>query len=342
MFEKYINTNDSYIIAEVGQNHQGDVDIALRYIREFSRVGANAIKFQMRDNKKLFSEDALKRAYDGNNSFGSTYGEHREFLELGPSDWYRIKQECAKCEVDFMCTAFDENSLAKLVELDVDLIKIASFDLGNLPFLANVADTNKPIVFSIGGGLQKHVKDTVDFLNAKNANFAVLHCVSEYPCSADRLGLENITLLKREFPSKLIGLSDHFNGILSGSIAFTLGARIFEKHVTFDRSWKGTDHSFALELSGFEKFVRDIRRVPLMYKQKPKNEIGDEYVFKKLGKSVAAAKNISVGETFELGNLTGVIQLEGGIPVRDVSQLIGRVAKRNYKPRDCIEITELE
>ncbi len=176
--------------------------------------------------------------------------------------------------------------------MGVDLLKIASFDLGNLPFINKIAKTGKPVVMSVGGGNIEQIRSSVGILLDHHDEVAVLHCVSEYPCEYDRLGLDNIKLLIREFPECVIGSSDHFNGTLSGPIAYLNGARVFEKHVTLNRAWKGTDHSFALEPEGFRKFVRDIKRVRHMMTPKPAEELGNEFVFQKLGKSLIAACDI--------------------------------------------------
>ena len=153
-------------------------------------------------------------------------------------------------------------------------------------FLQRVSAAKKPIFISTGGGQQQHISNSVELLSKNGAQLAILHCVSEYPCSYDRLNLEKISTLRKNFPDCTIGLSDHFNGILSGPIAYMMGARVFEKHVTLNRSWKGTDHSFALEAEGFRKFVRDTMRVDKMLTEPSNNTIGYEPVFKKLGKSV--------------------------------------------------------
>ena len=134
----------------------------------------------------------------------------------------------------------------------------------------------------------------------------------------------------------MIGLSDHFNGTLSGPIAYMKGARVFEKHVTLNRASKGTDHSFALESEGFRKFVRDIRRVRDMLPPKPDVDLGSELVFKKLGKSVTAAENIKIGDKLKLESLTGKIFKNQYIPVRESGRVIGRVAKTNIAKGDPI------
>ena len=154
-----------------------------------------------------------------------------------------------------------------LIKINVDILKIASFDLGNLPFIDAIGKTKKPIVLSTGGGKNPEIKASINHLSKLNKDLAILHCVSEYPTEYNRLGLENIAILKKKYPELIIGSSDHFNGILSGPVAYLQGARVFEKHVTLNRGWKGTDHSFALEPEGFSKFVRDINRVNKCYHQ---------------------------------------------------------------------------
>ena len=316
---------DPYIIAEVGQNHNGSLDVAREFIRVFSQEGASAIKFQTRNNKKLFDESAYHAVYNSENAFADTYGAHREALELRP-EWIPIlKNDCIKNGVHFMSTPFDEDSLKLLIENDVDSIKVASFDLGNLPFLQKIAKSNKPIVMSVGGGSAIHIEKSIETILAANKDLAVLHCVSEYPCEFDRLGLEGIVSLKKKFSNVVVGSSDHFNGILSGPVAYLLGARVFEKHVTLNRAWKGTDHSFALEADGFRKFCRDIRRVRHMLPEKPVDQLGSEPVFKKLGKTIVLASDLKAGEELTLENLSAKIFSESkGIPVRDSYKVVGK------------------
>ena len=233
------NYSKPFIIAEVGQNHQGNLDLAREYIKVFATEGADAVKFQTRNNKSLFSEDAYLAKYESENAFAETYGEHRETLELKPN-WLKIlKEDCKNYGVKFMSTPFDEPSLDLLKEIDVDILKIASFDLGNLPFINRISKLGKPVVLSIGGGKIDQIRSSVEIIKKNGVELAILHCVSEYPCEFNRLGLDNIELLRTEFPDNIIGSSDHFNGTLSGPIAFMKGARVFEKHVTLNRSWKG-------------------------------------------------------------------------------------------------------
>ena len=325
-----------FIIAEVGQNHNGNIDSAREYIKIFSALGADAIKFQTRNNKYLFSKESYEADYNSENAFAKTYGAHRELLELDLKYLEVLKNDCVKYGVKFMSTPFDEISVDELQKVDVDILKIASFDLGNLPLINKIASLGKPVVISIGGGKSDQIKSSVELLLKHDIEISILHCVSEYPCPANHLGLENIKLLKQTFPNIVIGSSDHFNGILSGPVAYMQGARVFEKHVTLDRSSKGTDHSFALEREGFRKFVRDIKRVKQMLTPKPESEIGNEDVFKKLGKSLIAYQDINQGEVFTLNNLSGRIFENQIIPVRESNKLIGKISKTNLKKGDII------
>jgi sialic acid synthase len=318
-------------IAEVGQNHQGDIEMAKKYVEIFSRHGASVIKFQTRNNKHLFSKGAYTNKYNSENSFAETYGEHREELELSPDDLRVLKRECIKHSVKFMSTPFDEPSLDLICDIGVDLIKVSSFDIGNIPFLNKVSKKGLPVVLSTGGGDLDVVKSSIKELSLGIDDITILHCVSEYPCPAERLGLEVIKEFKEIFPNFTIGLSDHFNGILSGPIAYMMGARVFEKHVTMNRSWKGTDHAFALEPHGFGNFVRDIERTSKMIRRKPSDELGKEEVFNKLGKSIIAAKDLYSGMVISKEDLSGRIFSCEHTPVRESINFIGSIVKNNKK-----------
>lgn len=342
MFGRNEIIDEPFVIAEVGQNHNGDLDIARDFIRIFASEGADAVKFQTRNNKYLFSPDAYDASYNSENAFARTYGAHREKLELKP-EWLPIlKEDCIKHGVKFMSTPFDEPSLELLKSIDVDILKVASFDLGNLPFIHRIGALGKPVVISVGGGKIDQIRSSVEVLLNHHDDVAILHCVSEYPCEYSRLGLNNIETLIKEFPQCSIGSSDHFNGILSGPVAYLKGARVFEKHVTLNRASKGTDHSFALEPEGFRKFVRDVRRVRHMLPPKPTDDLGNEQVFKKLGKSLVAYTDIKAGDEITLNHLSGRIFSTQYIPVRESNQIIGRIAKQDISKGDIIHYRDIE
>jgi sialic acid synthase len=341
MFKRHEIGDEPFIIAEVGQNHNGDLQLARDYIRIFASEGANAVKFQTRNNRYLFSQDAYDAPYASENAFAETYGAHRESLELQPEWLPMLKADCDNYGVAFMSTPFDEPSLELLQQVGVDILKVASFDLGNLPLISRIGALGKPVVLSVGGGNAAQIRSSVDTLLRHTDDVAVLHCVSEYPCEYNRLGLDHIEVLIREFPQCVIGSSDHFNGILSGPVAYLKGARVFEKHVTLNRAWKGTDHGFALEPEGFRKFVRDLRRVRHMLPPKPAVELGTERVFAKLGKSLVAYVDIPAGTVLTLDHLSGRIFRQQFIPVRESNRVVGRVLTRAVTRGEPILDTDL-
>tara|TARA_Y100001935_G_C17268960_1_gene490794 strand:- start:399 stop:1433 length:1035 start_codon:yes stop_codon:yes gene_type:complete len=341
-FSKKTLDKKATFIAEVGQNHQGSLNIAKKYIRVFSKLGADIIKFQTRNNKYLFSSEAYLKTYDSENAFAKTYGKHREKLEFNFNDFKILKKECEKNKVKFMTTPFEEESLKLLKKLKVDLIKISSFDIGNLSFIEKIAKTKKTIVISVGGGNNRHIDESIKLILKYHKKIILMHCVSEYPCPIEKLNLKNISKLKKKYPQIVIGNSDHFNGILSGPLAYFLGARVFEKHVTFDRSWKGTDHKFSLEPEGFRKFVRDVKRSKTILNSKENNSKGNEPVFLKLGKSLISNRKISIGEKIKLSDLSGKIFNKNYIPVRETYKIVGKHVKTELKKNQPIQYNNLK
>ena len=294
----------------------------------------------MRSNKVLFDKSVYNSNYNSENSFGDTYGQHREALELSIDQFKQIKERCMITGVDFIVTPFDELSLENCLEIGVDAIKIASFDLGNIPFLERIAQTSLPIVMSTGGGNLDQIKASIQCITRVHSDIALLHCVSKYPCPASEVNLNTITRLNSIFPDLTIGLSDHFNGILTGPLAFMLGAKVFEKHVTFDRSLKGTDHPFSLEPDGFRKFVRDIKRTPVLLECSENKDLGSEPVFKKLGKSICASCDIPNNTLITSSMLTGKITRPGVIPVRESNCVIGSFSCRDIPKGSFLQTSD--
>lgn len=337
----FLSLQEPYIIAEVGQNHQGSIQEALKYVNIFSSLGANAVKFQIRDNKVLFDDSIYSQIYNSENSFGETYGEHREFLELNKEDFYQIKETCISNDTDLIITPFDLPSLEFCLQLKVDALKIASFDLGNIPFLEKMAKSGLPIVMSTGGGTFDQIRVSVEAITKFNPDLALLHCVSHYPCPPEKVRLGRIRQLIEEFPEVTIGISDHFNGILTGPLSHQMGAQVFEKHVTFDRSAKGTDHPFSLEPDGFRRFVRDIKRAKIMTQNFEPNDLGQEPVFQKLGKSLVASCFIPKDTILTSDHLDGKIFRPAVIPVRESNTVIGKIVNRDVLAGEPINFSVL-
>ncbi|OGP61643.1 MAG: N-acetylneuraminate synthase [Deltaproteobacteria bacterium RBG_13_47_9] len=322
---------DCYIIAEIGHNHQGDLQKAKELFNVAKACGAEAVKLQKRNNRKLFTKELFNKPYENPNSFGETYGEHREYLEFGKKEYEELKQYAKEIEIDFFATAFDFASADFLAELDMPAFKIASGDLNNIPLLKYVAKIGKPMIVSTGGATMENVKRAYDAIMPLNENLCILQCTAAYPAEHDILNLNVISTYRKAFPKNVIGLSDHENGIAMAIAAFVLGARIFEKHFTLNHTWKGTDHAFSLEPVGFRKLVRDLKRLPKALGNGIKTvyDIEKEPI-KKMGKSIVASRNLKKGMTVFLKDLA-FKSPGGGLPPYEFEKIIGKKLKVSMK-----------
>jgi sialic acid synthase len=251
-----------YVIAEIGHNHGGNVATACDMIRVAKACGACAVKLQKRANETLYSRAILDQPYENEHSFGKTYGEHRAVLEFSHAQYLQCQQAAAGAQVDFFATAFDEPSVDFLMTLGVPAIKIASGGLTDLPLLDYAARARVPIILSTGGGSFREIEIAVNTIaRVPHSDFAILHCTAAYPVrDFAELNLACIRTLRDLYPDVVIGWSGHDSGIAMSVMAYTLGARIIEKHFTINRANKGTDHAFSLEPSGLSKLCRDLAR----------------------------------------------------------------------------------
>lgn len=246
-----------YVIAEIGNNHQGSLEIALDLIAAAAAAGCHAVKFQKRDNATLYTEALLNKPYDGPTSFGATYGAHRAALELPIEVYPHLRDAAHAHHVEFLATAFDEVSALGLAGL-VDGVKLASGALTDVELQRCVRGLNLPTILSTGGGTATDVAQAIG--RFPGAQLAVVHCTAAYPCGFGELNLRCIETLRRDHPDTVIGWSGHDNGIAMAVVAYALGARIIEKHFTLNRAMKGADHAFSLEPAGLTKLCRDLER----------------------------------------------------------------------------------
>ena len=189
-----------YVIAEIGHNHQGSLDKARELFREAKLAGAHAVKLQKRDNRGLYTRAAFEKPYDNENSFGATYGEHREFLEFGREEYVALQAYARELGVDFFATAFDIASADFLESLNVPAYKIASGDLKSVPLLKHVASFGKPMIVSTGGALLEDVQRAYDAILPINPQLAILQCTAGYPAAFEELDLRVISHLPRSLP----------------------------------------------------------------------------------------------------------------------------------------------
>ena len=316
---------DAYVVAEIGHNHQGDVGKAKALIHAAKECGVDAVKFQKRENRVLFTRAFYDSPYDNENSFGLTYGAHREALEFGRDEWIELRGFSREQGVAFIAAAFDPLSADFLGELDVDAFKFASGDLLNVPLIRYVASFGKPILLSTGGGTLEDIDRAVDAILALNSQLSVLHCTASYPAEVEDLNLRVITTLRERFPELVIGFSDHHNGIAMSLVAYMLGARVFEKHFTLNHAWKGSDHALSLMPEGMRKLVRDLRRAPVALGDGVKRPLpSEEPALRKMGKKLVAARELPAGHVLGPGDLEARSPADGGLPPYELDRLVGR------------------
>ena len=332
---------DCYVIAEIGHNHQGSVEKAKEMFRTAKDCGVDAVKLQKRNNRTLYTRSMYESPYDNENSFGTTYGAHREALEFGWDEYVELKRHAAEIGVTFFATAFDFESADFLAKLDVPAYKIASGDLTNLPLLLHVARFGKPVVISTGGGSLEDVQRVYDAVMPVNAQLCLLQCTASYPTEPEDMNLRVITTFRERYADVVIGLSDHQNGIAMADIAYILGARVIEKHFTLNRAWKGTDHAYSLEPVGMRKLVRDLRRVraalgtgtkqPLPLEKKP--------LFK-MGKKLVAARVLPAGHVLTAADVA-IKSPNDGLPPYELPAILGRSLRRDLSEDDSILFEDL-
>jgi len=273
MFKKI--KNETYIIAEIGQNHNGDLNIAKKIIDQLDRYPydeitgnrfnkVNAIKLTKRDLSEELSKEGMERPYTGPNSFGPTYGEHREFLELSYEEHVELGNYIKSKGFDFIETLCSVKCLKLLDMVKVDKIKVASRDLTNIPLIKALSKRPEPIIISTGMADEHDMLTALNILDPEEKCYvdgiSILHCLSQYPAEYTNLNLNTIKYLNENYSDIYkIGYSDHSLGTHIPVAAVAMGAKIIEKHVTLDTKMKGTDHPGSANIETFIKMVHDIR-----------------------------------------------------------------------------------
>lgn len=263
------------VVAEIGCNHKGDMDIAMELISTAAIFcKADYVKFQKRNNRELLSEAQYNAPHPNPaNSYGTTYGEHREFLEFSVAQHRELKNYCEQMGIGYSTSVWDVTSAREMASLEPDFLKVPSASNLHWDMLSVLCDEfGGGIQLSLGMTTHREEEEIVSFFERKGraGDLLLYACTSGYPVAFEDICLVEITRLLETFGSRVqdIGFSGHHLGIAADIAAVTLGATWIERHFTLDRTWKGTDHSASLEPDGMRRLVRDVRNVARALKPK--------------------------------------------------------------------------
>jgi N-acetylneuraminate synthase len=311
------------IVAEAGMNHDGSLGIAERMIETAAECGADAIKFQLHDARAETTRDAPPPPYfAGESRFA--YFERTAFDDSG---WERLRTRCDRAGIEFLCSAFSVEAVARLEALGVARHKVPSGEVTNLPLLERIRATGKPVLLSSGMSSWTELDAAVDVL--RGPGLAVLQCTSAYPCPPERVGL-NAMLEMRERYGCPVGLSDHTESIAASLAAAALGASALEKHFTLSKRLYGPDAALSLEPDELAALVRGVREIERMLASPVDKD--DVEAFREMKavfeKSVVAAADIAAGTTIE-AHMVAAKKPATGIPARRLAEVVGRRARRD-------------
>lgn len=336
------DTHPCYIVAEIGNNHNGEFEIAKKLIETAEECGANAVKFQKRDISALMTKELKNQPYIKYDSFGNTYGEHRAKLELSEDEWCRLSNFAKKLGIDFYATPFDFRSADFLDKLGVPCFKIGSFDVTNLPLIDYICKKGKPVILSTGMCTWEELDEAVEVIRKNGNDFILLHCVSAYPHDNELSNLRLIWKLKERYQVP-VGYSGHEkSGFVVSLGARMMGACMIERHFTLDRTMRGPDHAASLEPKGLAELVKNVRKLEEAMGDGVKRILDIELPQRmKMAKSIVSTRYIRAGEVIERSDLT--VKCPGtGLKPKHIDALVGKVAKKDIPEDTVIPIEALD
>ncbi len=334
-----VGKNKTFVIAEIGNNHNGNFDLAIEMVNAAHNSGADCVKFQMRNMSSVYRKKTLAKKSE---DLGTEYVlDLLERFQLTPEEHFEISKYCKKNGILYLCTPWDIKSVDDLEKLDVQAYKVASADLTNLPLIDYIVNTGKPLILSTGMSSIEEIEMTVKFLNNKEADFALLHCNSTYPAPFHDINLNWIKSLRDIHP--LIGYSGHERGIAVTLAAVSLGAKIIERHFTFDRNMEGPDHAASLEKDEFKALVSGIREIEKSLGNGKSRKIsqGEMINRENLAKSLVSTQDLTKGTIIEPHHLK-VMSPGQGLSAQNYDKLIGQKIQRDMLEEDYFYSSDLQ
>jgi len=332
-------TSLTFVIAEAGVNHSGDMIVAKKLIDLASEAGADAVKFQTFRAEHLILESVKKAPYQQKTTEATeSQMDMLKKLEVTREQNLELKKYCEEKNIIFLTTPFDETSLDEIDELDLPAYKIASTDTTNLPFLKKVAQKGKPIFLSTGMTYLSEVQMALETIYEFNKDVVLLQCTANYPIRDDEANLAVIDTFKKHFDI-LVGYSDHTVGVGAAAFAIPMGAKVVEKHFTLDKSLEGPDHKASLSPEELKEFIQLVRKVDnFMGSSIKKPNLSETKTRVSLQKCLVATCEIKNDETFTEENIVGKRTDGVGISPIYYKDIIGKKATRNYKKDEVISL----
>jgi N-acetylneuraminate synthase len=341
--KKFNNLHKCYLIAEIGVNHNGDLNLAKKMIDGAVKSGADAVKFQTFKAKTLVTKQTPKVKYqEKTTSINESHYEMVQKLELSESQHYELKKYCEDCDIDFISTPYDIQSVNFLESLGVEQYKIASADLVDLELLKAVASTKKPVILSLGMASLGEIEDALSiFSNYDKGDLLLLHCVSNYPCSDKSLNLRVIQKLRKAFDYE-VGFSDHSIGFQAAIISISLGVKVIEKHFTLDKTLDGPDHIASSTPTEFLDLKNAVRRTELMLGKGNKECQPEELEMSKVSrKSIVTKHSMKKGELVQNKDL---VMMRPGTGLRAIflKDIIGMKLRKDLPKHTLLNWTDLD
>ena len=335
---KISSNKQVFIIAEIGMNHNGVYENAIKLIDESVKIGANCVKFQMRDMNELYSKEALDMT-SGDLSTQYTIKLLKKF-ELSFTNYKNLAKYAKQKKIIFMCTPWDKKSVDKLEKINVPAYKLASADLTNLDLIDYLSKTKKPMILSTGMSSEEEIEVTVKYLKLKKINFALLHTNSTYPTPVKDINLNYIDRLIQKYNIP-VGYSGHERGTDSTLCAVAKGACIIERHITLDKEMEGPDHTASLDIKEFKALVKSIRNleISLGTNQPRKISQGELINRENLSKSIFATKNIKIGQKVT-ANMIDIKSPGHGLSPQYKSIIIGKKVVNEIKKGKAIFMSD--
>lgn len=324
--------SQAYIIAEIGVNHNGNINLAKDMVLAAKDSGADAVKFQTYSAELLVAPGTPKVKYQEETSLsGETHFEMLKKLELSRDDHLVLYEFCKANDINFLSTPYDVESAKFLKKLGVNFFKTASADIIDLPLHEYIASTKIPSIIASGMATMQEIENVIKIYQDKNNNdFIVLHCVSNYPCSDSSLNLKVIKDIKKKFNCS-VGYSDHSIGHLAAVIAVSNGAKLVEKHFTINKSLPGPDHKASSSPKEFKELVKNIRRAEEILGNSVKCMQKEEQEMSKVSrKSIFLSKNLKKDSVIEISNLS-LMRPGDGILANEIKNICGMKLNKDLK-----------